>query len=108
MILAVQARVPRPEYFLKLSKCVVVCLIRSIFLTKNKLINVSFANHFLAITSYIPAQCCGSIIFYILKKNQDLKILGFFAKLYPRVLGLVATLNVKVIFIILIITLNLG
>jgi hypothetical protein len=35
-------------------------------------------------------------------------MLGFFAKLYPRVLGLVATLDPKVIFIILIITLNLG
>jgi hypothetical protein len=42
------------------------------------------------------------------KKNQDLKVLGFFAKLYPRVLGLVATLDPKIIFIILIITLNLG
>jgi len=41
-------------------------------------------------------------------KNQDLKMLGFFAKLYSRVLGLVATLDPKVIFIILIITLNLG
>jgi hypothetical protein len=42
------------------------------------------------------------------KKNQDLKMLGFFAKLYPRILGLVATLDPKVILIILIITLNLG
>jgi hypothetical protein len=42
------------------------------------------------------------------KKSQDLKVLGFFVKLYPRVLGLVATLDPKVIFIILIITLNLG
>jgi hypothetical protein len=42
------------------------------------------------------------------KKNQDLKVLGFFAKLYPRVLGLVATFDPRVIFIILIITLNLG
>jgi len=33
--------------------------------------------------------------------------LGFSAKLYPRVLGLVATPDLKVIFIILIITLNL-
>ena len=41
------------------------------------------------------------------KNNQDLKVLGFFAKLYPRVLGLVATPNPRVIFIILIITLNL-
>jgi len=42
------------------------------------------------------------------KKNQDLKVLGFFVKLYPRILGLVATLDPKIIFIILIITLNLG
>jgi hypothetical protein len=46
--------------------------------------------------------------FLHLKKNQDLKVLDFFAKLYPRVLGLVATLDPKIIFIILIITLNLG
>ena len=45
--------------------------------------------------------------FLHLKKSQDLKMLGFFAKLYPRVLGLVATPNPRVIFIILIITLNL-
>jgi len=42
------------------------------------------------------------------KKSQDLKVLGFFAKLYPSVLGLVATPDPRVIFIILIITLNLG
>jgi hypothetical protein len=42
------------------------------------------------------------------KKSQDLKVLGFFVKLYPRVLGLVATLDLKIIFIILKITLNLG
>jgi hypothetical protein len=53
--------------------------------------------------------CAMSRVNYFLyfKKNQDLKILGFFTKLYPRVLGLVATLDRKVIFIILIITLNL-
>jgi len=34
-------------------------------------------------------------------------VLGFFAKLYPRVLGLVATPDSRVIFIILLITLNL-
>jgi len=43
-----------------------------------------------------------------LKKSQDLKVLGFFTKLYSRVLGLVATPDPRVIFIILIITLNLG
>jgi len=42
------------------------------------------------------------------KKNQDLKVLGFFTNLHPRILGLVATLDPKVIFIILIITLNLS
>jgi hypothetical protein len=34
-------------------------------------------------------------------------MLGFYVKLYPRVLGLTATPDSKVIFIILIITLNL-
>jgi len=43
-----------------------------------------------------------------LKKNQDLKVLDFFAKLYPRVLGLVATSDPRVKFIILIITSNLS
>jgi len=33
-------------------------------------------------------------------------VLGFSAKLYPRVLGLTATPDLKVIFIIVIITLN--
>jgi hypothetical protein len=46
--------------------------------------------------------------FLHLKKNQDLKVLGFFVNLYPRVLDLVATPDPRVIFIILIITLNLG
>ena len=46
--------------------------------------------------------------FLYFKNSQDLKILGFFAKLYLRILGLVATLDPKIIFIILIITLNLG
>jgi hypothetical protein len=34
------------------------------------------------------------------KKNQDLKVLGFSVKLYPRVLDLAATPNPRVIFII--------
>jgi hypothetical protein len=42
-----------------------------------------------------------------IKKSQDLKVLGLSAKLYPRVLGVVATPNPGVIFIILIIILNL-
>jgi hypothetical protein len=54
-----------------------------------------------------PAQCRESIIFCILKKSRS-KSVRFFLKLYPRVLGLVATLDSKIIFIILIITLNLG
>jgi len=31
------------------------------------------------------------------KKSQNLKVLGFFTKLYPRVLGLVATPDPRVI-----------
>jgi hypothetical protein len=42
---------------------------------------------------------------YIYKKN--LKVLGFSTKLYSIILGLAATSDLKVIFIILIITLNL-
>ena len=54
------------------------------------------------------AGCRGSF-FCIknIKTNKNLKILGFFAKLYPRILGLAATLDLRVIFIILIIKLNL-
>ena len=40
-------------------------------------------------------------------KNKNLKILGFSAKLYSRILGLAATPDLKVIFIILTIKLNL-
>ena len=49
------------------------------------------------------------ILFYIknIKKNKNLKILGFSTKLYLKILGLAATSDLKVIFIILIITLNL-
>jgi hypothetical protein len=42
------------------------------------------------------------------KNNQDLKVLSFFTKLYSRVSGLVATPDPRVMFIILIITLNLS
>ena len=42
-----------------------------------------------------------------IKKNKNLKILGFSAKLYPTILGLAATSDLRVIFIILIIKLNL-
>ena len=50
-----------------------------------------------------------SYFFYIKnnKTNKNLKILGFSVKLYPRNLGLAATPDLKVIFIILIIKLNL-
>jgi len=48
------------------------------------------------------------LFFFVFKINQDLKILGFFIKLYPRVLGLVAIPDSRVIFIILIIIINLG
>jgi len=49
------------------------------------------------------------VIFFIknIKKNKNLKILGFSAKLYPKILSLAATLDLRVIFIILIIKLNL-
>jgi len=62
----------------------------------------------IALTSYMPRAMPWVNYFLYFKKSQDLKVLGFFIKLYPRVLGLVATLDPKVIFIILIITLNLG
>jgi hypothetical protein len=42
-----------------------------------------------------------------IKKNYDLKVLGLFAKRHPRVLGVAATSDPRVIFIILIIILNL-
>ena len=47
--------------------------------------------------------------FYIknIKKNKNLKILGFSVKLYSRILGLATTPDLRVIFIILIIKLNL-
>jgi hypothetical protein len=50
------------------------------------------------------------VIFFCIKnikKNKNLKILGFSAKLYPIILGLAATPDLRVIFIILIIKLNL-
>ena len=46
--------------------------------------------------------------FLYFKNSQDLKVLGFFSKLYLRISGLVATPDLRVMFIILIITLNLG
>ena len=63
---------------------------------------------FKEITSYMPRVMPRVNYFLHFKKSQDLKVLGFFVKLYSRVLDLVATLDPKVIFIILIITLNLG
>jgi hypothetical protein len=56
----------------------------------------------------IPERC-REFFFYIknIKKNKNLKILGFSAKVYPRILGLAATPDLRVIFLILIIKLNL-
>jgi hypothetical protein len=62
----------------------------------------------LVYTSYMPRVMLRVNYFLHFKKSQDLKVLDFFVKLYSRVLGLVATLDPKLIFIILIITLNLG
>ena len=42
------------------------------------------------------------------KNSKHLKMLGFFIKLYPKVSVLVASPDPRVMFIILIITLNLG
>ena len=52
--------------------------------------------------------CRGLFFFCIknIKTNKNLKILDFFVKLYPRILGLAATLDLRIIFIILIIKLN--
>ena len=63
----------------------------------------------LLVTSYITRAMSRVNSFCIknIKKSQDLKVLGFFAKLYPRVLGVAATPDPRVIFIILIIILNL-
>jgi len=49
------------------------------------------------------------IFFFIknIKENKNLKILSFFVKLYSRILGLTATPDLRIIFIILIIKLNL-
>ena len=56
----------------------------------------------------IPARCRGSFFFIKnILKNKNLKILDFFTKLYPGILSLAATSDLRVIFIILIIKLNL-
>jgi hypothetical protein len=59
-------------------------------------------------TSYMPRAMPWVNYFLHFKNSHDLKVLGFFVKLYPRVSGLVATPDPRVMFIILIITLNLG
>jgi hypothetical protein len=59
-------------------------------------------------TSYMPRVMPQVNYFLYFKNSQDLKVLGFFTKLYPRISGLVATPDPRVMFIILIITLNLG
>ena len=46
-------------------------------------------------------------IFLYKKYFKNLKILGFFIKLYQKILSLAATPDLRVIFIILIIKLNL-
>jgi hypothetical protein len=56
---------------------------------------------------HVPRDAAGQLFFVFLKKLRS-KSVRFFIKLYPRVLGLVATLDPKVIFIILIIILNLN
>ena len=63
---------------------------------------------YIYILAVIPARCRG-LFFCIknIKKNNNLKILGFSVKLYLRILGLAATSDLRVIFIILIIKLNL-
>ena len=53
-------------------------------------------------------RCRGSFFLYKnIKKNKNLEILGFFKRPYPKILGLATTTDLKVIFIILIIKLNL-
>ena len=61
------------------------------------------------ILALIPAVMPRVIFFCIkhIKKNKKIKILSFSAKLYPIILGLAATPDLRVIFIILIIKLNL-
>jgi hypothetical protein len=52
----------------------------------------------------------GLIFFFLHKKYQkmlSLRVLGLSAKIYPKTLGLAATLDSRILFIILIITLNL-
>jgi len=62
----------------------------------------------LVFTSYMPRAIPRVNYFLHFKNSQDLKILDFFAKLYPGVSSLVAMPNPRVMFIKLIITLNLG
>jgi len=78
------------------------------WITRTHKINKKFVHH-LIITSF-DTHAMPRVIFFaykILKKFKNLKILGFSAELYPRILGLAATLDLRVIFIILIIKLNL-
>ena len=70
--------------------------------------NFPHETQFTSSLTFIPCDATG-YFFCIknIKKNKNLKILGFSAKLYLRILGLAATPDLRVIFIILIITLNL-
>ena len=54
-----------------------------------------------------PVQCCDFFFHKKYKKKLKSKNVRFFYKIIPGVLGLAATPDLKVIFIILIITLNL-
>ena len=62
---------------------------------------------YIFILALIPAQCRRSFFLHKKYLKKNLKILGFSAKLYPRILGLATTPDLRVIFIILIIKLNL-
>jgi hypothetical protein len=75
---------------------------------KKKYATVKFIGVLVYVTSYMPHAMSWVNYFLHFKNSQDLKVLGFFEKLYPRISGLVATPDPRVMFIILIITLNLG
>jgi len=67
-----------------------------------------YHSHTLVVTSHLT-RAMPRVNFFLYKKykKEDLKVLGFSAKLYPRILGLAITSDPKVIFIIIILILNL-
>jgi hypothetical protein len=71
--------------------------------------NVRLVTQLLVLASFDTRVMPQVNFFYIknILKNKNLKILGFFVKLCPKILGLAATPDLRVIFIILIIKLNL-